>query len=58
MLAMICTGSVPVTFLRGSTWWFFDTDRLANARFKAELQADFCQLAKNPEVATAPQIVL
>jgi fructuronate reductase len=35
----------------------FGTDLAAHAGFKAELLAGFCQLAKNPEVATAPQIV-
>jgi fructuronate reductase len=36
----------------------FGTDLTAHAGFKAELLAGFCQLAKNPEVTTAPQIML
>ena len=36
----------------------FGTDLLAHAGFKAELLAGFCQLARNPDVATATQIVL
>jgi fructuronate reductase len=36
----------------------FGTDLTAHAGFKAELLAGFCQLAKNPEVTTAPQILL
>ncbi len=36
----------------------FGTDLIGNAGFVAELEAGFCQLAQNPEVATASQIVL
>jgi fructuronate reductase len=34
----------------------FGTDLIAHAGFKAELLAGFCQLADNPDVATAPQV--
>jgi fructuronate reductase len=34
----------------------FGTDLAAHAGFKAELLERFCQLAQNPDVATAPQI--
>jgi fructuronate reductase len=34
----------------------FGTDLIAHAGFQAELLAGFCQLAQNPDVATAPQI--
>ncbi len=36
----------------------FGTDLIDNASVVAELQAGFCELAQNPEVATASQIVL
>ena len=36
----------------------FGTDLAAHAGFKADLLAGFCELAQNPEVSTAPQIVL
>jgi mannitol-1-phosphate/altronate dehydrogenase len=36
----------------------FGTDLLAHAGFKAELLAGFCNLARNPDVATATQIAL
>lgn len=36
----------------------FGTDLIGHAGFVAELQASFCELARNPEVATAPQISL
>jgi fructuronate reductase len=36
----------------------FGIDLANHAGFKAELLAGFCQLAKNPQVTTAPQIML
>jgi hypothetical protein len=34
----------------------FGADLIAHSGFNAELLASFCQLADNPDVATAPQI--
>ncbi|MBK9444147.1 MAG: mannitol dehydrogenase family protein [Comamonadaceae bacterium] len=36
----------------------FGTDLISNTGFVAELEAGFCQLAQDPEVATASQVVL
>jgi fructuronate reductase len=58
MLAKI--GTQPIVILDSllSLQKIFGTDLANHAGFKAELLAGFCQLAKNPEVTTAPQIVL
>jgi fructuronate reductase len=50
----------PITILDSllSLQKIFGTDLAEHAGFKAELLAGFCQLVKNPEVTTAPQIML